>query len=73
MRSRLGVLEERGALLGVVAELVAKDPQGVGGITEAVGDLRAGQFLHKKGAQSLVLAVERGLRAEEEAGLVGIS
>jgi len=73
VRSRLGVLEERGALLGVVAELVAKDPQGVGGITEALGGLGSGQLFDKVGAQGLILAVEGGFRGEEEAGISGNS
>jgi hypothetical protein len=54
-----GVLEEGGAFLGVVAEVVAENAQGVGGITEAAGDLGAGQFLDEEGAEGFVLAVER--------------
>jgi len=73
VRSGLGVLEERGAFLGVVTELVAEDAQGVGGITEAAGDLRAGQLLHEEGAEGLVLAVEWRFGTEEELGLLGIS
>jgi hypothetical protein len=67
------MLEERGAFVGVVAELVAEDAQGVGGVTEAAGDLRARQLLDKEGAEGLVLAVEWRFGAEEELGLLGIS
>jgi hypothetical protein len=56
-----------------MAERAAEDPQGIVGVAEAVGDLGAGQLLDKEGAQGLVLTMGRGLRAEEELGLVGIS
>jgi len=67
------VLKERGTFVGVVAELVTEDAQGVGGVTEAAGDLRAGQFLNEEGAESFVLSMERRFGAEEELGLLGIS
>jgi len=73
MRSGLGVLEESGAFLGVVTELVAEDAQGVGGITEVGCDLRAGPFVHEEGAQGFVLAVEGGFGSEEELGLFQVS
>jgi len=71
--SGLGLLKEGGAFVGVMAELVAEDPQGIVGVAEAAGDLGSGRLLDEEGAQGFVLAVERGLRAEEEFGLLGIS
>jgi hypothetical protein len=73
VRSGLGVLEESGAFLGVVTELVAEDAHGVGGITEAASDLRPRHFLHEEGAEGLVLAVEWRFGGEEELGLFRIS
>jgi hypothetical protein len=66
------VLEESGAFAGVVAEVVAEDTEGVGGVTEAAGGLWARQLFDKEGAQGLILALEGRLGAEEELGLVGI-
>jgi len=71
--SGLGLLKEGATFVGVMAELVAEDPQGIVGVAEAAGDLGAGQLLDEEGAQGLVLALERGLRAEEEFGLVWVS
>jgi hypothetical protein len=67
------MLEERGALVRVVAELIAEDPEGIGGVAETAGDLGSGPLVHEEGAQGLVLAMERRFGAEEELGLVGIS
>jgi len=69
----LGLLEKGGTFVGVMAELVAEDAQGIVGVAEAASDLWAGQLLDEKGTQGLVLALGRGLGAEEEPGLVGIS
>jgi hypothetical protein len=66
----LGVLEKTGAFVGVVAELVAKDAEGVGGITEAESGLGSGQVFDKVGAEGLVLAVVGRFRGEEEAGIL---
>ncbi len=71
--SGLGVLKERGAFVRVMAELVAEDAQGVGGVTEAAGHLRARGFLDEKGAESLIWALEWRFGAEKEPGLLGIS
>jgi len=68
-----GLLKEGGAFVGVMAELVAEDPQGIVGVAEAARDLGTGQLLEEEGAQGLVLAVRRGLRGEEEIGLLGVS
>src|SRR5439155_1558783 len=66
----LGLAEEGGALAGVVAELVAKDTKGAGGIAEAAGDVGREFLVHEEGAEGLVLALEGGLGGEEEA-LIG--
>ena len=70
--SGLGRLKEGGPFVGLMAELVAEDPQGIVGVTEAAGHLGSGQLLDEEGAEGLVVAVARGLRAEKELGLVGI-
>jgi hypothetical protein len=67
------VLKERGAFVRVVAELVAEDAQGVGGVTEAAGHFRARGFLDEEGAEGLVLAMKGRFGAEKEPGLLGIS
>jgi hypothetical protein len=59
--------------VGVVAELIAEDAEGVGGVSEAAGDLGSGQFLDEEGAQGLVLTMERRFGAEEELGLARMS
>jgi len=71
--SGLGLLKEGATFAWVMAELVAEDTQGIGGVTKAASDLGAGQLLDEEGAQGLVLALERERRAEEELGLIGIS
>jgi hypothetical protein len=67
------MLEERCALVRVVAELIAENPESIGGVAETAGDLASWQLLHEEGAQGLVLAMERLFGAEEELGLVRIS
>jgi hypothetical protein len=67
------MLEERGAFVRVVAELIAEDAEGVGGVSETAGDLWARQLLDEEGAQGLVLAMEWRFGAEEELGIVRIS
>jgi len=73
VRSGLGMLEERRALMGVVAELVAENAERVGGVAEAAGDFGSGQFLDEEGAQGFVLAMKRRLGAEKEPRLARIS
>jgi hypothetical protein len=63
-----GVLKEAGAFGRIVAELVAEDPQGTGGIGEAAGDLGARELLDEVSPEGFVLAVEGIFRGEEEAG-----
>jgi hypothetical protein len=72
VRSGLGMLEEGGALLGVVAELIAEHAEGIDGVGKTAGDFGSGPFLDEEGAQGLVLAMERGFGAEEELGLTRI-
>ena len=66
------MLEERRALLRVVAELVAENAQSVGRVTEAAGHLGARLFLHEESAEGFVLAVEGRFGAEEELGLASV-
>ncbi|MCP4375326.1 MAG: hypothetical protein GY794_04010 [bacterium] len=40
-----------------VPELVAQDPEGAGGITEALGGFRRGESFDEIGPQGLVLAM----------------
>jgi hypothetical protein len=69
----LGVLEKVIALVAVMAEVIAEDAEGIGGVTEALGGLGSGQLFDKIGAERLILAVVGGFRGEEEAGLPGNS
>jgi hypothetical protein len=62
----LGVAEEAGAFLGVVAELVAEDAKRPGGIGEPAGHGGGRLLVHKEGAEGFVLAVERVVGREEE-------
>ena len=55
-----------------VAELVAEDAEGAGGVAEALRGLRRGQALDEVGAQGLVLAVEGLLGGQEEAGFLAV-
>jgi hypothetical protein len=68
-----GDLEEAGAFGWVVAELVAEDAEGIGGVTEAASGLGSGQLFDKEGAKGLILAVVGEFRGEEEAGVLGNS
>jgi len=69
MRAGFGVLEEAGTFGWVVAKLVAKDTESIGGVTEACGDLGARKLLYKEGTQGLVLAMVSGVRGEKEPGI----
>ena len=66
MGASLRLAEEGGALVGVMAELMAEDAEGAGGIAEAPGDIDRGLFVHDDGAEGFILALERKLRDEEE-------
>ncbi len=62
-------MEKAGAFVRIMAELVAQDAEGIGGVTEAASGLRSGQLFDKEGAEGLILTVVGGFRGEEEAGI----
>jgi hypothetical protein len=62
----MGLAEERGAFVGVVAELMTKDPKGTGGIAETSGYVAGGLFIDEEGAERLVLALHGELWGKEE-------
>ena len=63
-------LTEEGALVGVMAELMAQDAERARGVTEAGGDLVGWELLDEVGAEGFVLAVEGVLGREKEGGLI---
>jgi hypothetical protein len=65
----LGSLKEASAFGGIVAELVAEDAQGAGGVGEATSNLRARELLDEVSAEGFVLAVEGDFRDKEELGV----
>jgi len=65
----LGGLEEAGAFGGIVAELVAEDAEGAGGVGEATGDLGAGELIDEVSAEGFVLAVEGDFGGKKELGV----
>jgi hypothetical protein len=69
----LGVLEKAVTLVPVMAEVIAEDAEGIGGVAEAFGGLGSGPLFDKIGAERLILAMLGGFRGEEEAGLRGNS
>jgi hypothetical protein len=64
-------LEEARAFRGIVPELVAEDPEGPGGVAEAVRDDVGGSALDEETAQGFILPVEGGVRGEKESGVAG--
>jgi hypothetical protein len=58
--------EKGGAFLRVVAELMAQDAEGAGGITEAAGDVGGGFVLEEVSTEGFVLALHGELRGKEE-------
>lgn len=58
--------EESGAAGGVMAELVAEDTEGAGGIAKAFRHLRGRQAVDEVGPEGFVLALGGGFGAEEE-------
>jgi hypothetical protein len=62
----LGLAEEGGALVGVVAELMAKDTEGAWRIAETARDVGGELLVYDEGAEGLVLALEGELRGEKE-------
>jgi hypothetical protein len=66
MRPALWLAEEGSAFLRVVAELIAKDAEGAGGVAEAAGDVAGGLLIDEVSAEGFVLALHRGLGGKEE-------
>jgi hypothetical protein len=62
----LRLAEEGSALLGIVAELMAKDAEGAGGVAEATGHLGRGLLIDEVGTEGFVLALHGELRGQEE-------
>jgi hypothetical protein len=63
--------EEGRALLRVVAELMAQDAEGAGGIAEPPRRLGGRQLFDEVGAEGFVLAMERRFGGDEEGGSLG--
>src|ERR1035437_5802512 len=66
LRSALRLVEEGGAFLRVVAELITQDAEGAGGIAEATGDVGGGLLSEEVSTEGFVLALHGELRGEEE-------
>jgi hypothetical protein len=66
LRSTLREAEEGGALLGVVAELMAEDAEGGRGVAKTAGNVAGGLFINEKGAERFVLTLQGELWSEEE-------
>jgi hypothetical protein len=66
LRSTLREAEEGGALIGVMAELMAEDAEGGRGVAKTAGDVAGGLFIDEESAESFVLALQGELRGEEE-------
>jgi hypothetical protein len=62
----LWLAEKGSALLGIVAELMAKDAEGAWGVTKTAGDVAGWLIVDEEGAESLVLALHGELGGEEE-------
>ena len=62
-------LKEAGAFGGIVPELVTEDPEGPGGVAEAVRHDVGGGALDEEAAQRFVLPVKGAVGAEKESGL----
>jgi len=69
LRPVLERLKEAGALGGIVPELVTEDPEGPGGVAEAVRHDVGGGALDKEAAQRFVLPVKGCVGGEKEPGL----
>jgi hypothetical protein len=66
LRSSLRLAEEGGAFLRVVAELMAEDAEGAGGVAEAAGDVAGGLLIDEVSTEGFVLALQGELGGEEE-------
>ncbi|MEE4145076.1 MAG: hypothetical protein V2I26_09785 [Halieaceae bacterium] len=64
-----GSLKEAGALGRIVAELVAEDAEGAGGVGVATGDLGTREPFDEVSAKGFVLAVEGHFGGEKEPGI----
>jgi hypothetical protein len=64
----LNGLKEAALLVGLMAELVAKNPKGSGGVAEGAGNLKGRPALDEVSAEGFVLSVEWVLGSEEELG-----
>jgi hypothetical protein len=65
------IVKEGVALFGVVAELMAQNPEGARAVAEAPRNFMRRLTLNKKGAKGFVLALERLFRGKEKASLRG--
>ena len=70
LRTALRPAEEGSALLGIMAELMAKDAEGAGGVAEAAGHVGRGLLIDEVSAEGFVLALHRELRGQEEVSAV---
>ncbi len=66
LRAALRLAEEGSALLGIMAELMAKDAEGAGGVAEAAGHVGRGLLIDEESAEGFVLALHRELGGKEE-------
>ena len=71
-RAALNLAEEGGALLGVMAELMAQDAEGAGRIAEALGGFGRRELFDEESAQGLVLPLEGLFGGKEDGGGLGI-
>ena len=66
LRSALWLAEEGRAFQGIVAELMAEDAEGAGGVTETTGDFSRRLVIDEEGTERFVLALQGELGGEEE-------
>jgi hypothetical protein len=64
--------EERGAFEGIVAELIAEDAEGAGGIAEAASDFGRWFVIDEEGAEGLVLALQGNWGERKKFWLPGV-
>jgi hypothetical protein len=62
----MGQTEEGGAFVRVVAELMAQDAKGTGGVAKTVGDIGGRLLVDEEGAEGFVLPLEGEQRRKEE-------
>ena len=66
LRSALWLAEEGRAFQGIVAELMAEDAEGAGGVTETTGDFSRRLVIDEEGTERFVLALQGELGGKEE-------